>query len=477
LNGWAGTGKSTIARTIARKYYGRKLLGASFFFSRGGGDVGHASKFFTSIAVQLANNVPPLRRHICEAVTERMDIATQSLRDQWRQLVLGPLSKLEGKPHPAYILVVDALDECDDENQIRSILQLLAEVRSLKTVRLRVFLTSRPESPIRYQFHRIPDAEHQDFILHNISPSTGEHDISVFVEYNLRLLRQEQSLDDSWPGEKIVRYLIQSANGLFIWAATACRFIREGPFAEERLRMRLEGGTFATTPEEHLDRIYITVLRNSILPSYMDQERQWLYGLLKDILGSVVVLFSPLTSESLSKLLNTKRDIGQALKDLHAIIDIPNDRTLPIRLHHPSFRDFLLDPDRCRDPNFRVEREQAHRRLTDSCIRVMSNSLKRDILELDTPGALVTDVASSRVEEYLPPEVQYACLYWVQHLQKSGAQLSDGHQVHQFLQTHLLHWLEALGWMRKLSEGIVAITFLESVVHVSVLAVYHEMYR
>jgi hypothetical protein len=53
-------GKSTIAHTIARKYSKRKRLRASFFFSRGGGDVSHAGKFFTSIAMQLANNAPPL---------------------------------------------------------------------------------------------------------------------------------------------------------------------------------------------------------------------------------------------------------------------------------------------------------------------------------------------------------------------------------------------------------------------------------
>src|SRR5947199_9069223 len=82
LNGWAGTGKSTIARTVARRYFERKALGASFFFSRGGGDVGHAGKFVTSIALQLASNIPAIHQHICDAVTERSDIASQSLRDQ-----------------------------------------------------------------------------------------------------------------------------------------------------------------------------------------------------------------------------------------------------------------------------------------------------------------------------------------------------------------------------------------------------------
>ena len=97
------------------------------------------------------------------------DIANQSLSDQWRQLIFHPLSKLNSNDSQrCYILIIDALDECDNEGHIRTILQLLAEARSLTTVRLRVFLTSRPEIPIRHGIFAIPQAEHQDFVLHGI---------------------------------------------------------------------------------------------------------------------------------------------------------------------------------------------------------------------------------------------------------------------------------------------------------------------
>jgi hypothetical protein len=97
----------------------------------------------------------------------------------------------------------------------------------------------------------------------------------------------------------------------------------------------------------------------------------------------------------------------------------------------------------------------------------MSTTLKRDICGLHTPGALTSDVERGRVEQCLPLEVQYACLYWVQHLQRSGTQLYDNNQVRQFLWEHFLHWLEALSLMRKTSEGILAITSLETIVEVS----------
>jgi hypothetical protein len=473
LSGLAGTGKSTIARTVARKYCDKKLLGASFFFSRGGGDVGHAGKLVTSIASQLAMSIPCIEQYICDAITEHSDIATRSLRDQWIQLILRPLSKLEiSSCQSFYVLVVDALDECDDDRNIRLILQLLAEFQALNTVQIRVFLTSRPEFTIRCGFNNIPDTEHQDFVLHSISSSIVDHDIRAFLEYSLGLLGQERSLGPGWPGDDTVGYLVRVASGLFIWAATACRFIHEGGhFAVNRLEAIISSSGSATTaPDKHLSEIYITVLKHSVSEKYTNEERKELYCMLREILGSIAVLLSPLPVYSLSRLLRiTKNDITRFIDDLHSVLNIPKDQTQPLHLHHPSFRDFLLSKDRCTDSNFWVDEKQAHQRLADNCIRLISNSLRQDVCRQQAPGTLVDNVERSRIEQHLPPELQYACLYWIRHLQKSGAQLQDNDQVHQFLQEHLLHWFEALGWMGNVSEGIHAIISLEGLILVSLL--------
>ena len=469
LNGLAGTGKSTIARTIARKYFERDRLGASFFFSRGGGDVGRAGQFFTSVAIQLANKSPALNRHVCEAIAECSAITGQSLRDQWRQLILRPLLRLDGNSSPSsLVLIVDALDECEGEDDIRMIIQLLAEARSIKAIRLRVFITSRPEIPIRYGFYQVPGTEHQDFVLHNVSPAIVDHDISIFLEYSLKIIGEERALGAGWPGERVISVLVQKARGLFIWAATACRFIREGRrFAVNRLDMMLQGDTSTIAPEKHLDEIYITVLENSVCHDYTEQEKGDANKTLREVLGSVVLLSSPLSADSLARLLHRpKQDVDQTLEDLHAILDVPEDRARPLRLHHPSFRDFLLNKDRCGDSHFWVDEKQTHWALANNCMRLMSTSLKRDICGLCTPGVLATDIEISIVEQCIPPEVQYACLYWVQHLQCSGVQLYDN-DVYQFLQEHFLHWVEALSLMGKMSHGAILVRTLESMLTVS----------
>ena len=151
------------------------------------------------------------------------------------------------------------------------------------------------------------------------------------------------------------------ACGLFIWAATACRFIREGKqFAHKRLDIILEGSSSAITePEKHLNEIYLTVLNNSISPTYSDKEKEEVYDKLKYTLGSLVVLLSPLSTSSLSKLLHLPRkDVDATFNDLYAILDIPDDPTRQLRLHHPSFRDFLLNKDRYGE--FWVDEKETH---------------------------------------------------------------------------------------------------------------------
>jgi hypothetical protein len=473
LNGLAGTGKSTIARTVARKYFDQKRLGASFFFSRGGGDVGHADKFVTSIAVQLASSIPSLSQHTCDAIKESRDIASQSLPDQWQQLVLRPLSKLsKNSDQSSYVLVVDALDECDKANNIGIIVNLLAEARSLTTIRLRIFLTSRPEIPIRHRIGQIPDEGHRDFVLHKISPSIVDHDLSVFFQHNLKLIREEYYLDALWPGDQMMMRLIQIAGGLFIWAATACRFIGEGKrYAANRLTTILQGsGSGPTAPEKHLDEIYTTVLKQSVAPEYTEEEKEDAFYMLRTTLGSIVVLLSSLSTSSLCRLLGFRREvIDQTLSDLHSVLDVPKDQSQPLRLHHPSFRDYLLNNGRCRDQDLWVDEKQAHQVLADRCIQLMSASLKQYMCGVDAPGTLVSDVEQSRVEQSLSAEVQYACRYWIEHVRRSGTPLYDDSQVHIFLQEHLLHWLEALGWMKKISEGVVAISSLKAQLFVSLL--------
>jgi hypothetical protein len=455
LNGIAGTGKSTVARTIAKIYHDRGNLGASFFFSRRGGDVGLADKLITTLASQLASKIPLARPYIREAIMEHTDIALHSLREQWDQLILKPLSKLNGISSPSTIvLVIDALDECDNERDIRIILRLLATTNSLTNIRLRIFITSRPEISVRCGFSQIAAARRQVFVLHDILSTIVDRDLSLFFEHSFGTIREERGFAVDWPGARIMRRLVESSCGLFIWASTACRFIREGRrLADRRISILINDHRSGAGPEKQLDEIYITVLKASTQSGYNEEERKELFDILRDVLGSIVTLFSPLSVDSLAHLLNIPpTHINETLADLHTIFHIPAETNRPIRPHHPTFHDFLLDKDRCSDLDFWVDENYAHKTLGDNCILLMSKMLKKNICNLQSPGTLVKDVDPNLIEQCIPPELQYACLYWIQHYRQSGARLRDGEPVHRFFQQHFLHWLEVMNLMGKGSQ-------------------------
>jgi hypothetical protein len=482
----AGTGKSTIARTVADMFYTRKRLAASFFFSRGGGDVGSAGKFFTTVARQLGHISPALHRHICVAITEQKEIAGQALRDQWNQLILQPLSKLDPTSlQSSLIIVIDALDECEGDNDIKLLIQLLAEAKNLKNIQLRIFLTSRPEIPVRLGFRPMPAILHHDLLLHDVPRILVDHDISLFLRIQFReISSNSEYLPADWPGDKAIDRLVQKADGLFIYAATVCRFIKTNDQwlprdllevflpPNERLNhsKNLPRRIPSTSPTAELDAIYTQILQHSIKGVREDKDKEQLSKDFKQVIGSTVVLSRPLSSAALGKLLEHDQEtIYLRLRHLRSVLNVPNDQNAPIRLLHPSFPDFLLDKQRCCDPHFWVDEKKAHAALADCCIRLMSssqNGLRKDICGLHAPGTLVGEVEEDQIDQCLPAELQYACRYWVQHLQRSSAPLHDDEQVHIFLREHLLHWLEALGLMEKISEGILAITSLESMVTV-----------
>jgi hypothetical protein len=472
LKGMAGTGKSTIARTVAGDFTKNGCLVASFFFSRGSGERGRAVRFFTTLASQLANISSHLKSYICHAIAEHGDIAKQSLAEQWKWLIFQPLSKLgNDSPQPPTFFVIDALDECESQEDVRMIIQLLAQAKNLNAIQVRIFITNRPEISIRDEFGAIPESIHQDFVLHDISNSIVEGDISTYIRDELDKVKRKCNLPSDWPNEHNIKLLVQRADCLFIYAATACRFIGDRNFSpNEQLDLVLQGGV--DSQSSTLDKMYSQVLQQSVNGDYNKQKKDELSNRFRQVVGSIVILLNPLSAVTLSNLLSVpKEKTDITLRSLYSVLDVSQDETSPIRLLHLSFCDFLLDKERCSDTQFWVYEKKAQSSLVESCLQVMSSALRRDICNLQEPGCLASEIERDSVDKCLPVHIQYACRYWVDHFMRSDIEFCDNGQVHKFIQKHFLHWLEALSLMGKISEGILMITALQSKPAVSFYAI------
>jgi NACHT domain len=476
LNGMAGTGKSTIARTVAQSFADRGQLGASFFFKKGEGDRGNASRFFTTITRDLMARLPGLISGIRKAVDADYAISEKALKDQFEKLILQPFLEIKQAPPKALglVVVIDALDECEREEDVRAILQLLSRTKDISPVSLRVFVTSRPELPIRLGFKQMLDGTYQDLILHDVPKETIGHDIALFLEHELGKIREKRSLSPDWPSKGQILALVEMATPLFIFAGTACRYIgdkRDNP--KRRLDIVLQYQT--ATQVSKLDQTYLPIL-NQLFDDEYEVDKEKRTSEFREIVGSIIVLESPLSIASLAHLLNIpQEDVNCRLDLLHSVLSIPIDEDMPVRLLHLSFRDFLLDPQKRGRSPFWIDERETHERLANKCLQLMSNpkGLRQNMCNLPRPGTLRNEIDSQTIDDSLPPEVRYACRYWKHHLEQSKGRICDGHPVYAFLQKYFLYWLEAMSLIGEASESIRIIDSLQSLTDVRFSSVFY----
>ena len=477
LCGKAGTGKSTIARTVAQRLDDNGLLGASFFFKRGHADRSHAKLVFPTIARQLADKFHEVARLVAAALGRDSFVCGKHLKPQFDQLLSLPLKDATQLliPSAGIVLVVDALDECASGNDIKTILLLLSRVVEDVSIRLRIFVTSRPELPVELGFKKMSGDLHHDVRLEEAQETSIAHDIRLFYENQFFTMREATSLQidelpPQWPGDENIDLLVTKAVPLFIFAFTLCRYIAANP--ERNLNIVLREKT--DTPLSGLKDIYLPIL-DSVIVSEGDGSAEDRILDFKRVVGTIVLLYDPLTASALAHLLDSGiGDIDRVLRPLHSVLNIPRapdgkmDCTTSITLFHLSFRDFLVYSALEKENKFWTDANETHRTIGKHCIRLLeSGSLKEDVCGVVAPGTRRSAVARSKVHSALPEDVIYACCYWVQHVVSSGNRIKDGDIVLRFLQKHVLHWVEALSWLGKTSDVIHTITALRSVVDVS----------
>ena len=203
-----------------------------------------------------------------------------------------------------------------------------------------------------------------------------------------------------------------------------------------------------------------------------ERDREDWLRVFRELVGSIVILASPLPVGPLARLLQVpKKQVECRLDALHSVLSIPDREDVPIRLLHLSFREFLLDPQKQGKSPFWVDEKRTHQKLASRCLELMSGSggLHQDMCGLLGPGALRSEVDEQTVATRLPPDLQYACRYWVDHLKQSGQGIVDGDATHLFLRKHLLHWLEAMSLIRELSTCINLLDSLQTLTSVRLL--------
>ncbi|KAF7712143.1 Uncharacterized protein PECH_004203, partial [Penicillium ucsense] len=452
LKGMAGTGKSTISRTVARSLTDTNHLGASFFFKRGEGDRGNAKKFFPTLTRQLMLRISELRSGVHKALHDDPDIMSKSPREQFEKLLLQPLLALDqlGREPQTAVIVVDALDECEHDQDVRNIIRLLSLLQKAKSVRLRIFLTSRPELPISLGFSEIAGDGYQDLALHEIPEEVTEHDIHLFLQDRFAKIKHDRNISHDWPGDDVIQKLVTMSVPLFISAATVCRYIENAKW-EPKLRLA-ELLTDQAKYVSKMDKTYMPILTRLLEDQESDEsEQQQLLQEFQDIVGVIILLTVPLSINALSPLLGIGADqISNRLDSFRSVLSIPGDGDQPVRILHLSFRDFLVRSS----SKFFVDERRKHKEIAEFCLKTMQSRLRKNICNLASPGTHRVDIDPQRIRQYLPLELQYSCRYWIYHLKQSQDLTSEVEHALLFFKKHFLHWVEAMSLLGLVSEVV-----------------------
>ncbi|KAG8952076.1 hypothetical protein FRC03_012274 [Tulasnella sp. 419] len=463
LCGMAGTGKTTITRTLAKGLDESNYLGASFFFSRDEDNRRTTDLLFPTIAYQLACRVPSIWKYIVGALAVTPDVCTAMMRTQLNKLIVEPLLRAIPRSSPL-VIVMDALDECTKEAQITEMLVLLAPaIRVIRSnINLKLFLTSRPEVHISAEFKEPGmEAVSSVSILHDIENSLVRSDISRYVQHHLHQIARVILLGaTAWPTSEEMEALIDMADGLFIFAAVTVAYIGDTKHRQPKQRLRnilaARGQNQGSVSLKHLDVLYQQILVASS-PDCEDEDAQATVQRIQEIIATVVLVIYPLSSRSLENLLKWEEGtVEPILAPFHSVLSIPPDPT-PIRVFHKSFPDFLTEKRRSGKFWFHIQPTEHHGRLALLSLDHMNATLRRDICDVGNRSVSEIHDVQSILRTKVQEHVLYGCRNWATHLREATRTEKLEAALKHFCENILLYWLEILCLDGKLSSAILAL--------------------
>ncbi|KAG7100059.1 hypothetical protein E1B28_001844 [Marasmius oreades] len=410
LSGAAGVGKSAIALTVAEECEKDGLV-ASFFFFRSDPKRNNPSSLILSIAHGLAVKRPHLKALIDEKIAADPGILRARLENQYKELILENLdhsfpSSARSTPD---LVIIDGLDECSDAATQRRILSIIfSTYRQRFHSSLRYLICSRPESWIQIEFRGFSELTKHIKLDDSFRP---QYDIELYFNQQFQEIRRDPNYShvvfpDPWPAPHIVRFLVEKADGQFIFATTATEFIKaEYALPTDQLCIILDtisnqsSDSSRESPFNDLDKLYLVILRAN-----PDRDKRLLPVL------AMIVIFSNSSPAFIELILgHSPGTVVQTLRAMHSVLDV-RDREDDIRIYHKSFTDFLFDWARSRE--FFIDRSMWTDSVACRWTRALTEQCRNDPELLKTHG----HSADSRSLRTLVQGWNDDCLARVDHL-------------------------------------------------------------
>ncbi|KAK7015389.1 WD40 repeat-like protein [Favolaschia claudopus] len=445
LYGVTGSGKSTVAYTVSQYFRRLHRLGAFVFFDRDDAANGDIIKVLHNIATRLAESNIHIRKGLCDALSADPTLVDADYRTQFQELLLDPITAAAPHICGPIVIVVDALDECGTLTSRKALVSLIARDMSKLPAAFRFLITSRLDSEIAREFetksHIIP-------LQLDITREEAKQDILVYMRQSIQKLRcEEQITDPQWPGEDNTQLLATYAGGLFIWAATACKFLR-GYNPQNRLNQLLDAGNSIS---ERVDCLYSIALDRA--GDWSDEE---FLSASVSVLACVILTKKPLTEQIIVAILPNV-GVAKILKSLGSVL-LWNSGG-PVRTLHASFSDYLVDPRRSGSKPWFIDTAIQSQLLATRCLRLLTSNLRFNICEIATSHLRNSDIPdlAECIEKHISYALGYAAQSWSHHLPLAGPSSDLLAEMEKFFKNHFLYWLEVVSLLDEVSGACEAV--------------------
>jgi NWD NACHT NTPase-like protein/NACHT domain-containing protein len=342
-------------------------------------------------------------------------------------------------------LIVDALDECVNKQELGGLLRLISTTAA-KSSKVKWLVSSRYRSDIESQLKDGDGRARLDLELNSQSISRA---VDAYIDHKLLKLNYNEILR-----AQVADELHKRADGTFLWVALVCKILESSDDYDAIEILQEMPSNLKNLYDRMMDQIELLERKN---PDFC-----------KFILSIMTLAYRPLHLSELVTLANLPPKIPpmEIVKKCASFLTIRNDT---VYLIHQSAKDYLISKDV--EPEIFPDGYAAvHRCILSRSLDVM-DELQKDIYKLQNPGCLIDEIKPVNPDPL--DQFRYACVYWVDHLCEIDRSLHneiglcDDGRIHRFLKKHLLHWLEALSLVRNTAAGMIAIRKLENLVPVS----------
>jgi len=455
LAGLAGTGKTSIAVTLSRMLQDEPsvVLGGTFFCSRTANvpELTDARCILPTLATALAEISPVFAAALTEGLNADSRAALKSVSVQLTTLLQQPLAALVSIGRPI-VFVVDALDECSDENDVKALLRAITTLSC--DAKVKFILTSRPETHISTS--PISSSGSNSILrLHTIDTVEVTEDICIYIDDAF----SKSQLTRPWYSDADIKALAALSNGLFIFASTVIAYILDLNSVkgrQTRLNVVLSAVQESKVALGPLDAMYEFVLTRASNEAKVEPKE--LEATLQ-VLACILAARVPLSVNALTELLGLDEDeLQESLQRLHAVVHVPDDADQPgLRTLHASFGDYLFARNR-------IAPSLGNEMLARGSLRVMSQQLHFNVSNIRSSYEPNPEEKPSSITHSL----EYACIQWIYHVIDFAVPAWLDDEIDKLFCPQFLFWLEVMIVLGRISRAAAMLQLATSTVTVTV---------